>query len=183
MIKVNYYFNSQILFSEYIISFDSIHINKNHKLYHDNRLYIVTNCYYDLFEKTVDAILMFAPNFQYEAYIKMKSDNIIQELEMLGYTKSDVAGEGKYMFISNGCYYFTDNDYSKGGLGYVCETAKQFIAIAAIREDSDIYQWFKFPNNEIEKCECISYIDEFGDFEDSPYPTKLTPEEILKYIK
>ena len=83
MIKVNYYFNSQILFSEYIISFDSIHINKNHKLYHDNRLYIVTNCYYDLFEKTVDAILTFAPKFQYRAYIKMKSDKIIKELEML----------------------------------------------------------------------------------------------------
>lgn len=184
MIKVNYYYNSQILFSEYIISFDSIHINKNHRLYHDNRLYIVTNCYYDLFENTVDAILTFAPKFKYDAYIKMKSDKIIQELEMLGYNKSDTAGEGEYMIISsNGHYYFTDCDYSKGGMGYVCETAKQFIAIAAIREDCDIYQWFKFPNDEIERCECMSRVDEFGDFEDTPYPTKLTPEEILVYIK
>lgn len=183
MIKVNYYFNSQILFSEYIISFDTIDINKNHKLYHDNKLYIITNCYYDLFEKTVNVILKYAPKFQYDAYIKTKSDYIINSLHELGYVKSDNSGKGEYMFISNGYYYFTDFDYSKGNMGYVCETPEQFLAIAAIREDSDIYQWFKFPNNEIERCECISRIDEFGDFEDSPYPTKLTPEEILKYIK
>lgn len=180
---VNYYLNGQILYNEEFKTLYDKPFVKNYKIKHNDKMYIVTNCYYDMFENTMDVILEFAPKFKWDAYIKMKSDNIIQELEMLGYAKSEVSGEGEYMFISsNGYYYFTDCDYSNGGMGYVCETPKQFIAIAAIREDSDMYQWFKFPNNQIEKCECISYIDEFGDFEDSPYPSKLTPEEILQYI-
>lgn len=180
---VNYYLNGQILYNEEFKTLYDKPFVKNYKIKHNDKMYIVTNCYYDMFENIMYVILEFAPKFKWDAYIKMKSDNIIQELEMLGYAKSEVSGEGEYMFISsNGYYYFTDCDYSNGGMGYVCETPKQFIAIAAIREDSDMYQWFKFPNNQIEKCECISYIDEFGDFEDSPYPSKLTPEEILQYI-
>lgn len=183
MITVKYYFNSNILFTEKIMSIDGLYINKNQKLNHNNILYTVTNCYYELFEKVVYVVLTYTPKFQYDAYIKTKSDYIIDNLHELGYIKSYNSGEGEYIFISNGYYYFTNSDYSQGGMGYVCETPEQFLAIAAIREDCDIHQWFKFQNNEIERCECMSRINEFGKFEDSLYPTKLTPEEILKYIK
>lgn len=183
MIKVNYYLNEHILFfEEWKTIYDKPFV-KNYKIRHNNRCYIITNCYYDMFEHTINVILNFAPGFQCDAFLKNWDNNIIGDLEMLGYTKSEVSGEGKNIITNAhlGLYYFTDCDYSNGGMGYVCETSRQFIAIASIQDKCDIHQWFRFFDGDIDKCGCLSRIDEWGDWEDNPGPIKLTLEEILTH--
>ena len=57
MIKVNYYLNGQILFSdEWETIYDKSFV-KNCKIKHDNMCYIVNNCYYDLLENVISVVI------------------------------------------------------------------------------------------------------------------------------
>lgn len=69
--------------------------------------------------------------------------------------------------------------------GYIhCGTNEDlFLAIAALRDDSDIHQWFVHQDGSFLKCECDSKIDMWGDYEypQEVYPRKATIEELIKH--
>ncbi len=155
---------------------------KNHKYEKDGDNYIMSDCVYNIFDEVVTVTLKRDTKFLYDVFIPNYNQSIIEQLEYIGYAKSDVAGSGKHLITShNGYFYFTDNDYSDGGMGYVAEGTKA-LAIAAITNDTDRNQWFIFPNGHCEFCEGDSAIDEWGDFEDTEYPRKMTVNEIYSNI-
>ena len=58
-----------------------------------------------------------------------------------------------------------------------------FLAIAALRDDSDRLQWFVHQDGSFLKCECDSKIDMWGDFEyPEIYPRKATVEELIEHF-
>ena len=90
--------------------------------------------------------------------------------------------------IYYGAYYeiFQSNKNSDLILEYVidCGTNEElFLAIAALRDDSDIdnNQVFIHQDGNFYKCECDSKIDMWGDFEESEsYPRKATVSELIE---
>ena len=65
-----------------------------------------------------------------------------------------------------------------------CSTNEElFLSIAALRDDSDIHQWFIHQDCSFLKCECDSKIDMWGDYEyPEIYPRKATVEELIKHF-
>ena len=90
--------------------------------------------------------------------------------------------------IYYGAYYevFQSNKNKDLILEYVidCGTNEElFLAIAALRDDSDIdnNQVFIHQDGNFYKCECDSKIDMWGDFEESEsYPIKATVSELIE---
>ena len=91
-------------------------------------------------------------------------------------------GADKYSFR---CY---DNEYGVAESlirdNYIdCGTNEElFLAIAALRNDIDINQWFILQYGSWGKCECESMIDMWGDFDEEigeKYPRKATVEELI----
>ena len=187
MIKVNYWLNGNLLYSEECTTDANIsyyrHL-KNKEWEHNGFKYVMTNCNYDMFNDVIDIAIRLKMEFKHSIYVPNYTKHLIEQLEYIGYTKSEVAGTGKHLMTSNlGYYYFTDNDYTGGGMGYVCENIIHASAIAAICDHTDKYQWFMFPGEDCDFCENDSVIEEYCEFEGTPYPKKLTPEEIYKYLE
>lgn len=187
MIKINYWLNGNLLYSEQSLPGDNLqkyrHL-KNKEWSHNGFNYIMTNCNYDMFNDTIDIAIRLRKSFKYAIYVPNYTKHLIEQLEYIGYIKSEVSGEGKHLMTSElGYYYFTDCDYTGGGMGYVCENIIHASGIAAICDHTDKYQWFMFPNGECDFCENDSVIEEFGEFEGTDFPRKLTPEEIYKNLE
>lgn len=186
MIKINYWLNGNLLYSDECSHKDINKFNgfKNKEFVYDGHNYIMTNCNYDMFNDVVDIAIRLKMSFKYSIFVPNYTNSLITQLEYIGYIKSPVCGTGKNLMTSElGYYYFTDNDYTGGGMGYVCENIVHALGIAAICDHTDKYQWFKFPFDEYDYCESDNVIEEFGEFEGTEYPRKLTPEEILNNIK
>jgi hypothetical protein len=151
----------------------------------DNIIYRIYNINIDIENETTIFDVKRAFSFSYSIYYPNYNNEIIEELKRLGYSQSSVAGNGKHLFTNahKALFYFTDSDYNNGGIGYVCNNVLEARDIAAIQNECDINQLFKFPNDEPEQCTCFSHVDEWGDFEDTDYPKKMTPEEIIEYYK
>lgn len=185
MVKVNYIYNGKVIDRIDSTPEEAIAIYrglKNHKYTKDNTNYIISDCVYNIFEDIVTVTLKRGTNFLYDTFIPNYNQSIIEQLEYIGYAKSDVAGNGKHLITSHrGYFYFTDNDYSDGSMGYVAEGTKA-LAIAALTNDTDRNQWFIFPDGQCEFCDCDSRIDEWGDFEGTEYPRKMTVNEIYSNI-
>jgi hypothetical protein len=188
MINVKYYLNGQVLygFSEEIATinnlYDFIGTKENTIVPLMNKQFISKKAVYDLFTNTLEIFLINKVTFANDIFVKNYNDDLVDYLEYIGYVKSDICGTGKNLITNaaQGKYYFTDNDYSNGEMGYVCENNNIACGIASIRNDSDIYQWFRLHDGQVEYCCCMSYIDEWGDYEENEkYPIKLTPEEII----
>lgn len=66
-----------------------------------------------------------------------------------------------------------------------CGTNEElFLAIAALRDDTDKDQVFMHQDGNFYKCECDSKIDMWGDFEESEsYPRKATVSELIELFK
>ena len=68
-----------------------------------------------------------------------------------------------------------------------CGTNEElFLAIAALRDDIDINQWFILQDGSWGKCECESMVDMWGDFDEEigeKYPRKATVKELLEHFK
>ena len=155
---------------------------KNYRLNHKNTKYYIYKCVYDIFDDVLTVYLKRVNNFKYDTFIPNYKQSIIEQLEYIGYVKSKVAGNGKHLITShNGFYYFTDEDYSSGQMGYVGEGTVA-LAIAALSDDTDKNQWFIFPDGQCEFCENDSAIDEWGKFEGTEYPRKMTVNEIYSNI-
>lgn len=155
---------------------------KNHKYEKDGVKYIMSDCNYNIFDNVVIVTLQKRVMFLHDTFIPNYTNEIVKQLQTLGYSESTVAGTGKHLITSSlGYYYFTDNDYSDGGMGYVAEGTVA-LAIAAITDNTDINQWFIFPDGSIDFCECNSRVDMWGDFEGTEYPRKMTVNEIYSKI-
>lgn len=185
MVKVNYIYNGKVINQiestpdEVIAIYKGL---KNHKYRNDNTNYIISDCVYNIFDEVVTVTLKRDITFLYDTFIPNYKKSTIEQLEYIGYVKSDVAGNGKHLITSHrGYYYFTDEDYSSGIMGYVAE-GPTALAIAALTNDTDRNQWFIFPNGQCEFCESDSVIDEWGDFNPTEYPRKMTVNEIYSNI-
>lgn len=188
MINVKYYLNGQVLygFSEEIATVDNLYdfigTKENTIVPLMDKQFISKGAVYNLFTNTLEIVLVNKVKFTHDIFVPNCPEHLIEQLEYIGYVKSELSGVGNNL-ITNGTqgkYYFTDNDYSNGGMGYVCDKPDVALAIAAIRNDSDKYQWFMFPDKEYEFCENDNVIEEYGEFENTIYPKKLTPEEIYQ---
>lgn len=183
MITINYYLNGQILFTEKLLNILFFRKKKNSIIEYKGNKYILCSCNYDIFDNIIDIVLKLKYNFKYSIFIKNYEERLLELLDNIGYTKSDVCGSGKNLITNNlGYYYFTDLDYINGSMGYICNNTSQAIAIAAINDHTDKNQWFMFPDGEYELCEYDSFIEEYGEFENTDYPKKLTPEQIINLL-
>ena len=90
---------------------------------------------------------------------------------------------GDEQFCDNRIYYYIGR-VCKPIEGIDCGTNEElFLAIAALRDDSDIdnNQVFIHQDGNFYKCECDSKIDMWGDFEESEsYPRKATVSELIE---
>lgn len=181
--KTIYYINSQEFYQE-DNNLEYFKHSYNKRINIGGKYYTIKGANYDLFEDVISIVITPEIKFSYDIFVPNYKQDVINALEMLGYVKSEVCGSGPNLITNAhlGLYYFTDCDYSNGGMGYVCNKIDHAIPIAAIREDSDKYQWFKFPYDEIDFCENDDVIEEFGNFEGTIYPQKLTPEEIYQKL-
>lgn len=188
IMKTTFYLNGQVLMVADHIDFDKlsdIPFEKNQDLTIDGKQFKVNSVNYDLFNQHLEVVVTNKIRFTYDIFVKDFNEYLIDGLEFIGYTKSDVSGTGKNLITnaSQGKYYFTDCDYSDGCMGYVCNYNTHALAIAAINNNHDKFQWFQLPFNDYEFCEVENAIEEYGKFEGTEYPKKLTPDEIIKYIE
>lgn len=110
---------------------------------------------------------------------------LIAELMVLGYTPMYYSWnnnvEGKYLVCEQQTWHCTGSNNKPDAI--FTDDVNLFLALAALRNDHDQYQWFRHPTGEVLMCECQSYIDMWGDFEDGNYPKKLTADELVEYFK
>lgn len=123
--------------------------------------------------------------FEINCGIHCDTPEIRERLEKIGYKLND--GIESNIIITN-CetseYYTYEDDFMEG-MYYDCGTnVDLFLALAALRIDGiDQYQLFQLPNGEVQMCDCYSYIDMWGDFEDGNYPVKMGRASIVMYYE
>ena len=88
---------------------------------------------------------------------------------------------GDEQFCDDRIYYYIGR-VCKPIEGIDCGTNEElFLAIAALRDDSDKNQVFIHQDGNFYKCECDSKIDMWGDFEEpESYPRKATVSELIE---
>jgi hypothetical protein len=136
--------------------------------------------------------------FTQRCFIRKNTYELVEKLKVLGYNQGFSArgnfgdsllttlnsmGGNIYGFLSNPSDKIEDpiiDDID----GVNCGTNEElFLAIAALRDDSDIHQWFIHQDCSFLKCECDSKIDMWGDYEyPEIYPRKATVKELIKYF-
>lgn len=125
--------------------------------------------------------------FTQQCIIHKNTKEIINFLNEIGYTLY----EGSDNFSKNvacsckfNTYFTFDDDEYVFPNTIDCKNNKElFFAVAALRDDSDIHQWFVHQDGSFLKCECDSKIDMWGDYEypQEVYPRKATIEELIKH--
>lgn len=123
--------------------------------------------------------------FEMNCGIHCNTPEIRERLEKIGYKLN--GGTESNIIITN-CetseYYTYEDDFMER-MYYDCgSNVDLFLALAALRIDgSDQYQLFKLPDDTVAMCECESYIDMWGDFEDGNYPVKMCRTSIIIYYE
>lgn len=127
--------------------------------------------------------------FTTQCFIRKYTKKLRYKLEKLGY--------GEYAIIKNNiegnCIAVNQTKFITGFItiseldGIDCGTNEQlFFAIAALRNDTDINQWFILQDGSWVKCECDSRVDMWGDFDEEigeKYPRKATVTELIEHFK
>ena len=84
--------------------------------------------------------------FTQKCFIRKNTPEIVKRLEELGYKASFSArnGYGEYLYAFNGAIVGGEYNAYNEKAGFIdCVTNEElFLAIAALRDDSDIHQWF-----------------------------------------
>lgn len=127
--------------------------------------------------------------FIQKCFIRKNSEDLRKRLELIGKQNLCYIHDEILITHSERQYSLLDLDGSIGMLledGFIdCGTNEElFLAIAALRDDSDIHQWFIHQDCSFLKCECDSKIDMWGDYEypQEVYPRKATVEELIKHF-
>jgi hypothetical protein len=118
IMKTTFYLNGQVLMDADHINFDKlsdIPFVKNQDLTIDGKQFKVNSVNYDLFNQHLEVVVTNKIKFTYDIFVKDFNEYLIDGLEFIGYTKSDVSGIGKNLVTNaaQGKYYFTDCDYSR----------------------------------------------------------------------
>ena len=138
--------------------------------------------------------------FTQQCFIRKNAEQLIYRLYKLGYEyyrpidrfKNICTNFGKNVdFDGNESDRYLIDAFDDGYLYYFnknmidCGTNEElFLAIAAIRDDTDKDQVFMHQDGNFYKCECDSKIDMWGDFEESEsYPRKATVSELIELFK
>ena len=125
--------------------------------------------------------------FTQACFIKNYKRDLISKIENIGYRNYG----NPFQFTDFSILYTTIDGYYVPYKVQVdsswidCGTNEElFLAIAALRDDSDIHQWFIHQDCSFLKCECDSKIDMWGDYEypQEVYPMKATVEELIKHF-
>ena len=118
MINVKYYLNGQVLygFSEEIATVDNLYdfigTKENTIVPLKCKEFISKGATYNLFTNTLEIVLVNKVKFTHDIFVTNCPEHLIEQLEYIGYVKSELCGVGKNL-ITNGTqgkYYFTDND-------------------------------------------------------------------------
>ena len=133
--------------------------------------------------------------FTQKCFINQCNNEIICMLFNLGYTNAESTLDSDAIVMTipwNATFVTFDKEaHSEIKKAYRdiidCGTNEElFLAIAALRDDSDIdnNQVFIHQDGNFYKCECDSKIDMWGDFEESEsYPRKATVSELIELFK
>lgn len=130
--------------------------------------------------------------FTQQCFIRKSTKSLTDRLYRLGGRSGKGFWHLDYLTILAAyCDYFRCLDDERGNdkflinCGFVdCgKNEELFLAIASLRDDSDIHQWFVHQDGSFLKCECDSKIDMWGDYEypQEVYPRKATIEELIKH--
>lgn len=120
------------------------------------------------------------------AFIRKNTPKLRKKLEELGY-KECIGEEGPFLFTSHNIFdcMYTEcglNDLAYNGLIDCGTNENLFLAIAALRDDTDKHQWFT-DGYHWEKCpDEVAYINAWIDrYEYSPH--KATVEELIEHFR
>lgn len=131
--------------------------------------------------------------FTTPCHIEKNVPYLIKELERIGYRKLSILGDyndlryfDKYIStLSSGIMVLNNNDVDINS--YNCENNEElFLAIAALRDDTDIYQWFTDGNKWVfsdihELLPIKEYFNEIGF--DYSKTHKATLTELIEHFK
>lgn len=120
------------------------------------------------------------PKFTTPSLIKRNTPELRKKLEELGYKTLFSArnGYGKYLYVSYGYITAHDKESLPPNIIDCGENEQLFLALAALREDSDKFQWFCDDNGLWEMSESdlpSRYMQMNGH--------KATPAELIKHFK
>ena len=131
--------------------------------------------------------------FTHKCFIKVCNGFIIDGLKKICYVTEDqimstdsiimtIPWSGRFISFDDGA----DVEIKKSYRDIIdCGTNEElFLAIAALRDDTDKDQVFMHQDGNFYKCECDSKIDMWGDFEEpESYPRKATVSELIELFK
>ena len=130
------------------------------------------------------------PKFTTPCFIRKNTPGLRKKLEELGYALSDhVKGHytNEIYCYDRFCFSYSPLDCSKKAIIDCGENEQLFLALAALRNDSDKFQWFKCTTPSLEGC--IRYI--VGDYRqcftdvmpNKSHWRKVTPYELIEHFK
>ena len=126
--------------------------------------------------------------FTRPCFIRKNTPELRKKLEELGYNRHPSYGDNEYLYLNRGFYHTNVVGYSEEIERMIdCESNEElFLALAALRNDSDYMQWFTY-NNYWHKCldnNFSKYAADWILFPDADVWHKATVEEIIKnFIK
>lgn len=122
--------------------------------------------------------------FTQPCYIRKNTTELRKELEVLGYNRHPSYIDNEYLYLNRGFYHTNVVGYSEEIERMIdCGTNEElFLALAALRDDSDYMQWFTDGKS--------WYQDKVNDIEVLKYGAgkpidfhKATVEEIIEHFK
>ena len=122
--------------------------------------------------------------FTQPCFIKKNTPELRKKLEELGYNRHPSYGDNEYLYLNRGFYHTNVVGYSEEIERMIdCESNEElFLALAALRNDSDYMQWFtdgeKWFQNKQNDVEIIRY----GAGNPINFH-KATVEEIIEHFK
>ena len=126
--------------------------------------------------------------FTQKCFIKKNSKDLRDKIYKLGGRNGTWLNDASDILLANETFFrCCDSDLWDDSqledMGYIdCGTNEElFLAIAALRDDTDKDQVFMHQDGNFYKCECDSKIDMWGDFEEpESYPRKATVSELIE---
>lgn len=127
--------------------------------------------------------------FTTPCFIRKNTPELIEKLEELGYYRHPSYGDnGQYLYLNRGFYHTNVVGYSEEIERMIdCGTNEElFIALAALRDDTDKNQWIIDEANEAFGLDDSLMICDKNDMNDRAIYThyrKATVEEIIEHFK
>ena len=129
--------------------------------------------------------------FTQPCFIRKNTPELRKELEVLGYNRHPSYIDNEYLYLNRGFYHTNVVGYSEEIERMIdCGTNEElFLAIAALRDDSDCMQWFVNQHGYFTLCpndNVSEYKSGYGKYQyriiDDTYH-KATVEEIVEHFK